>query len=159
MSLFGGNNSNNEEDIWSSSDDENEMNVKNTDNMVYKLDPKFVEYITNVKRKLYSEIILTPPSNSKNAQKIGLVAEYKNLLKKIYDIIHDIQRGEYNPDDINQFPKRVRPVVSKLVEWVDVFFKDNSHADTIPYDFYAHCCLVVHANIQKKELPCSTNNI
>ena len=86
-----------------------------------------------------------------------MLLQPKNLLKKLYDIIHDIQEGEYNPDDINQFPKEVRPVVSKLVEWVDNFSDNNSHADTIPYDFYAHCCLVVHVNIQKKELPCSIN--
>ena len=159
MSLFNKHYSNDDDDIWSSSDDENEMNVKNTDNVVYKLDPNFVEYITNVKRKIYSEVILKPPSNSKNAQKIRLVAEYKNLLKKIYDIIHDIQSGEYNPDDIKQFPISVRPVVFKLVKWVDVFFNNNSHMDIIPYDFYAHCCLVVHVNIQKKELPCSTNKV
>lgn len=141
----------NEEDIWSSSDDDED---KNSNNMVYKLDPNFVEYITNVKRKLYSEIILKAPSNSKNAQQIQLLEKYKKALKKIYDIILDIKDDKYNPEDINQFPEKTRPIISKLVVWVDDFFKNNSHADIIPYDFYAHCCLVVHANIQKKELPC-----
>ena len=37
--------------------------------------------------------------------------------------------------------------------------RKGTHEDIMPYDFYAHCCLVVHANIQKKELPCSANNV
>lgn len=152
MSLSNKNNSNDEEDIWSSSDDEED---KNTDNMVYKLDPEFVEYITKVKRKLYYEIILKHPSHSKNAQKIVLVDNYKKLLKQVYDMIYDIQKGKYKPENLKQFPTKVQPVVYKLVD----FFKNKSHADTIPYDFYAHCCLVVHANIQKKELPCTTNDV
>lgn len=162
MSLFTSNaNDGEEEDIWSSSDDENELNNKNSDkeNIVHALDPKFVEYITKVKRKLYSEIVLKPPSNSKNAQQMKLLENYKKSLKKIYDMIRDIKDGEYNPDDINMFPIKVRPTVSKLVEWVDDFFRNNTHEDIMPYDFYAHCCLVVHANIQKKELPCSANNV
>jgi hypothetical protein len=155
MSLFGGNNSTNEEDVWSSSEDENEMNVKNTDNIVYKLDPKFVKYITKVKKKLYHEIILKVPNNSKNAQQMGLLENYKKSLKQVYDMIYDIQKGKYKPENLKQFPTKVQPVVYKLVD----FFKNKSHADTIPYDFYAHCCLVVHANIQKKELPCPTNDV
>lgn len=147
----------NEEEVWSSSDDENELNNKNSDkeNIVHTLDPTFVEYITNVKRKLYREIVLKPPSHSKNAQQMELLENYKKTLKQVYDMIHDIQIGKYKSDDLKQFPTKVQPVVYKLVD----FFKNKSHADTIPYDFYAHCCLVVHANIQKKELPCSANNV
>jgi len=159
MSMFTSNSNNGEEeDIWSSSDDESDKN-SDKENMVHTLDPNFVKYITKVKRKLYNEIILKVPSNSKNAQQMGLLENYKKSLKQLYDIIHGIKEGEYNPDDIKLFPIKVRPTVSKLVVWIDDFFRNNTHEDIMPYDFYAHCCLVVHANIQKKELPCSANNV
>lgn len=159
MSLFKGNS--NTDDIWSSSDDENEFNNEDENedknNIVYSLDPIFVKSIVNVKNKLYSEIIIKPQNNSKNAQNIGLIETYKRSLKKVYDLIQNIKNNEnheYNPRDIEQFPVEVIPVLRTFVEWMANYFKNNTHADIMLYDFYTHCCLVVHSSIQKKELPC-----
>jgi len=69
-------------------------------------------------------------------------------------MINNSQQGYYDKQLIKQFPIKTRIPIQRFLDWIVEFFKNNSHADSIPYIFYSHCCLVVHANIQKKELPC-----
>ena len=104
------------------------------------LHPIFVDNILNIKHKLYDYAVLRPKLKTKEAQDKRILKIYIRFLQKLHKTCVQAQFG--SADQTKASRRCVRS------QGCQVFFKKNSVADTVPYEFHLKQSLIRFPFIQ-----------
>ena len=110
------------------------------------LHPIFVDNILNIKHKLYDYAVLRPKLKTKEAQDKRILKIYIRFLQKLHKTCVQAQFGKIYM--LGEFPEHIRSMILNLINWIQVFFKKNSVADTVPYEFHLKQSLIRFPFIQ-----------
>lgn len=111
------------------------------------------DIVLKVKRQLYKSIIYGPDLQSKEAQNNALIIIYSTKLRDIYviceEILNQTNTEEKLQEKIMKFPPETRDAISKLIHYIDKFFRTNQLVETIPYIDYLHVHFRIYPFLQK----------
>ena len=101
------------------------------------IDPEFRKNVRNLKHTLYENIIFAPNLNTDEAQSIDPFAKYLENINNVYLLSINAQKSQKGKiNNLDQFPKETRELISNVLIWIEDYFKKNEVVDRIPYERY-----------------------
>jgi hypothetical protein len=125
-------------DKWQENDSDDEYDDEYVQNEVSPptINEEFRNNVLNLKHILYDSTILKPEIGTVDAQSNNLLKEYLKNINQVYILSLNAQRGVVNESDLNKFPEKARAPLKQILMYLSEYFKKNSVADTIPYEYF-----------------------
>ena len=136
---------NNEESDDDNNDDDE---IIQNEEVPIDIDENFKNNVVNLKHELYENTVLSPKLNTDEAQSMDPLEKYLENINNVYILSINAQKGKIN-NNLNNFPKDTRELISNLLIWIAKYFKKNEVVDTIPYKRYIEQSFKEYPFVQK----------